>query len=74
MSIPFRTHGTHIHSFGSTDPLPHLTVDFGNQTGHIHWHGQTTLPMFEKGGQDYRVAQSLVRQFPKTFGDSGLSR
>lgn len=72
MSIPFRTHGTHIHV--SRDPLPHLTVGYGNQTGHIHWQGQTTLPMFMKGGQDYREAQSLVRRFPGTFGNSGLSR
>lgn len=72
MSIPFVTRGTYIHT-SHNDPLPHLSVRYGGVTGHIQWQGQTTLPMYS-GGQDYRVAQDLIRRFPGTFGNSGLSR
>lgn len=72
MSIPFSMRGTSIHS--SLDASPHLTVEFGGRTGHIRWQGQTTLPMFMQGGQDYREALDLVRRFPSVFRDSGLSR
>ncbi|HTS18031.1 MAG TPA: hypothetical protein VMP11_10700 [Verrucomicrobiae bacterium] len=80
MNIPpplgFNSHGDRIHVSPPESPgyvLPHLTGNFeGKPTIHVPYVGQTTLPMFEKGGQSLGTVASLHERFPSIFRNSGL--
>ena len=64
----------HVSDFKAFEPtdLPHLRGMLDGEIVHLPYEGQTTLPMFMRGGHRLPEVQNLLERFPTIFRDSGF--